>query len=109
MSMLRVAGTTIVMAENTTATEKWWLEPFSMFQTLDSQRISYETDEEALWSLYFAPEQNGTANNTYAGPTLPLLGSFSLYEWKSNMMSLYRKLGYASFAPSEYIYGNQQT
>ncbi|TLD14914.1 hypothetical protein PspLS_10844 [Pyricularia sp. CBS 133598] len=74
-----------------------------------AQRISHETDQEALWSLYFAPEQNGTANNTYTGPILPLLGSYSLYEWKSNTTSLYRKLGYAPFAPPEYIYGNQQT
>ena len=72
-----------------------------------SQRENF-TDFEDLWSIYFAPEQNKTEEHYYQGPLIPLIGSYSLYEWKKDAKGLYKKLGYAPFAPPEYIYGNTQ-
>lgn len=73
-----------------------------------SRRLELITDSEELWSTYFAPEQNRTSEHYYKGPLIPILGTYSMYEWRNNSFGRYKKLGYAPFAPPEYIYGNQQ-
>jgi hypothetical protein len=72
------------------------------------RRIEFLNDGKDLWSMYFAPEQNRTEEHYYKGPIIPLLGTYSLYEWKNGSRGRYKKLGYAPFAPPEYIYGNVQ-
>ncbi|KEY75118.1 hypothetical protein S7711_01572 [Stachybotrys chartarum IBT 7711] len=73
-----------------------------------TSRVEFLNDTEDLWSMYFAPEQNRTEEHYYDGPIIPLLGTYSLYEWREDSWGLYRKLDYAPFAPPEYIYGNTQ-
>ncbi|KAL2202781.1 hypothetical protein CC79DRAFT_1178948 [Sarocladium strictum] len=73
-----------------------------------SQRLTYTDTFEDLWSMYFATEQNRTEENQYEGTILPLIGSYSTYDWNDDAHGLYKKLGYAPFAPPEYIYGNTQ-
>jgi hypothetical protein len=73
-----------------------------------SKRVEFTTESEDLWSTYFAPEQNRTEEGYYDGPIIPLLGTYSLYEWKDGSEGRYKKLGFAPFAPPEYIYGNTQ-
>ncbi|KAI9151519.1 hypothetical protein HJFPF1_08723 [Paramyrothecium foliicola] len=73
-----------------------------------NRRIKFFNESEDLWSIYFAPEQNSTEEHYYEGPIIPLLGTYSLYQWKENSRGRYKKLDYAPFAPPEYIYGNTQ-
>ncbi|KAF1948533.1 hypothetical protein CC80DRAFT_556236 [Byssothecium circinans] len=61
-----------------------------------------------LFSTYFAPPQNRTAENIYTGPLVPVTGSYHLFEWKNGTEGKYRKLAFAPFAPPEYAYGNRQ-
>lgn len=73
-----------------------------------SQRLNHTDTFEDLWSTYFATPQNRTSENYYSGTILPLIGSYSQYDWNSDAGTLYKKLDYAPFAPPEYIYGNIQ-
>ena len=74
-----------------------------------SQRLNFTDTFEDLWSMYMATEQNASnEENTYNGNIVPLIGSYSLYDWNDGVEGLYKKLDYAPFAPPEYIYGNEQ-
>lgn len=77
-----------------------------------SSREFYSDNLRDFWSTYMAPEQedpNHAENSNYTAPLIPVLGSYSLYEWKEDSRGIYEKLTNGTFAPPEYIYGNAQT
>lgn len=77
-----------------------------------TRREKYSDELNQYWSQYMAPEQedpNHGNNSFYTEPLVPVLGSYSLYEWKNDSRGIYKKLDNGTFAPPEYIYGNKQT
>jgi hypothetical protein len=77
-----------------------------------ARRENYSDELNQYWSQYMAPEQedpNHGNNSFYTAPLVPILGSYSLYEWKDDSRGIYHKLDNGTFAPPEYIYGNKQT
>lgn len=75
------------------------------------RREEYSDNLREFWSTYMAPEQKDPdhgENSVYTPPLVPILGSYSLYEWKENSRGHYEKLSNGTFAPPEYIYGNKQ-
>lgn len=76
------------------------------------RRKKYLDELSQYWSQYVAPDQqdpNHGNNSFYTAPLVPILGSYSLYEWKDESRGIYHKLDNGTFAPPEYIYGNTQT
>lgn len=66
------------------------------------------TEEDELWSHYFAPPQERTEENYYNGPIIPIVGSYFKYTWKDDSEGVYELLDFGPFAPPEYQYGNVQ-
>ncbi|KAF2108078.1 glycosyl hydrolase 6-domain-containing protein [Lophiotrema nucula] len=63
---------------------------------------------ELLFSSYVAPAQPERSVHTYTGPIIPLVGTYTLYEWKANTRNKWGVLARAPFAPPEKAYGNLQ-
>ncbi|KAH7255124.1 glycosyl hydrolase 6-domain-containing protein [Fusarium redolens] len=70
------------------------------------RRRAVVAEGKLLWSSYVAPPQKKKGIHYYNGPTIPLFGAASYFEWKEESVKYYKILSRAPFAPPEKAYGN---